>query len=62
MSDRITHLLRYMEYDYLTDAEHDLVCSFEKQFERKGSLSDRQLKILEDINERADLRNGPFRR
>lgn len=62
MSARIRHLLKYMEYDYLTDKEHELVVSFEEQFERRGRLSDRQLEILEDINSRADLRDRPFRR
>jgi hypothetical protein len=42
-----------MEYDVLTDAQHDLVISFEDQFKSKGSLSDRQIEILEDIFQRA---------
>jgi hypothetical protein len=42
-----------MEYDVLTDAQHDLVISFEEQFEDRKSLSDRQLNILEDIFARA---------
>jgi hypothetical protein len=37
----------------LTDAQHALVESFEEQFERRGSLSLRQLEILEDIFYRA---------
>lgn len=48
-SDRIKHIFKYMEYDALTDAQHDLVVSFEDQFNRTGSLSDRQEEILEDI-------------
>lgn len=59
---RIKHLIKYMEYDYLTDAEHDLVVSFEEQFENKGALSYKQLQILEQINSRADLRDRPYRR
>jgi hypothetical protein len=51
--DRIEHIFKFIEYDNLTDAQHDLVISFEQQFKRKGSLSDRQLEILEDIFERA---------
>jgi len=54
-NDRIEHVLQFlaMEYDQLTDAQHSLVESFEEQFERRGSLSDRQVEILEDIFERA---------
>jgi len=51
--DRITHIFKFMEYDELTDAQHDLVESFEEQFNRRGTLSDRQLEILEDIFEKA---------
>jgi hypothetical protein len=49
-----------MEYDYLTDGEHDLVVKFESHYERFGSLTDRQLEILEEINQRADLRERPL--
>jgi hypothetical protein len=52
-ADRIEHILQFMEYDQLTDAQHALVESFEEQFERRGSLSPRQLEILEDIFYRA---------
>ena len=52
-TDRIEHIFKFMEYDQLTDAQHSLVESFEEQFERRGSLSDRQVEILEDIFERA---------
>ena len=51
--DRIEHILKFMEYDQLTDAQHALVESFEEQFELRGSLSLRQLEILEDIFYRA---------
>lgn len=53
MNERIEHIFKFMEYDQLTDAQHSLVESFEEQFERRGSLSDRQIEILEDIFERA---------
>jgi hypothetical protein len=53
IKDRIEHIFKFMEYDQLTDAQHSLVESFEEQFERRGSLSDRQVEILEDIFERA---------
>jgi hypothetical protein len=52
-NDRIEHIFQFMEYGELTDAQHSLVESFEEQFERRGSLSDRQVEILEDIFERA---------
>jgi hypothetical protein len=52
-NDRIEHIFKFMEYDELTDAQHSLVESFEEHFERRGSLSDRQVEILEDIFERA---------
>jgi hypothetical protein len=42
-----------MEYEVLTDAQHDLIISFESQFERAGKLSDRQYEILESIFEQA---------
>ena len=52
-NDRIEHIFKFMEYGELTDTQHSLVESFEEQFERRGSLSDRQVEILEDIFERA---------
>ena len=51
--DRIEHVFLFMEYDNLTDAQHALVESFEEQFKRRGSLSERQIEILEDIFEKA---------
>ena len=51
--DRIEHIFKFMAYDNLTDAQHDLIVSFEEQFQRRGSLSERQFEILEDIFERA---------
>jgi hypothetical protein len=50
---RIRHILKYMEWDCLTDAQHNLIISFEEQFDRKGTLSDAQYDILEDIFARA---------
>ena len=52
-TDRIEHIFKFMEYGNLTDAQHDLVESFEAQFIRRGALSERQLEILEDIFEKA---------
>lgn len=51
--DKTKMMFDLMEYDYLTDAQHDLVISFNEQFEKRGILSDRQFEILEDIFKRA---------
>jgi hypothetical protein len=51
--DRAEHIFKFMEYDQLTDSQHDLVLDFENQFERRGWLSDRQMEILEDIFKQA---------
>lgn len=50
--DRIEHIFKFMAYDNLSDAQHDLIISFEEQFKRRGSLSERQVEILEDIFDR----------
>lgn len=47
--ERIEHIFLFMEYDYITDDQHDLVISFEEQFYEKGYLSNKQYEILEDI-------------
>lgn len=47
--DEIQRLFDELDYDNLTDRQHELVESFEEQFERRGTLSDRQVEILEDI-------------
>jgi len=47
--DRVRHMLRYIERDNLTDSELNLVGSFQDQFEKNGTLSERQCEILEDI-------------
>lgn len=51
--DRIEHIFKFMEYDELTGAQHDLVISFERHFKRCGFLSERQFEILESIFARA---------
>ena len=38
--------------DELTEREMELCISFEEQFKRNGTLSDRQLEILEEIYKR----------
>ena len=52
-AERIRMLFQLMEYDALSDAQHDLIVSFEDQFKRRGVLSDRQFEILWDIYQRA---------
>lgn len=49
MNDEIKMMLKLMEYDALSDRQHFLVISFEKQFNKRGSLSDFQFEILSDI-------------
>jgi len=52
-NDKIQMMFNLMEYDYLTDAQHKLVVSFEEQFNSRGSLSEKQVEILQDIFDRA---------
>ncbi len=52
-SERIKHIFRFMNFDGLMEAQENLVISFEEQFLNRGTLSDRQLEILEDIYRRA---------
>ena len=40
--DRIAHIFQFMEYDQVTDYQHDLLISFESQFKSRGYLSPRQ--------------------
>ena len=53
-SDRIEMMFKFMAYDALSDAQHDLIASFESQYEMRGSLSDRQFEILSDIFKKAN--------
>ena len=52
-TDKIEMMFKLMEYDYLTDKQHDLIESFEHQYKKRGFLSDRQFEILSDIFEAA---------
>lgn len=47
--ERIKHIFKFLEWDELTDRQFELVESFEKQFGRKGGLSDAQFAVLEEI-------------
>lgn len=51
--DRAECCFKLMEYEQLTDNQHDLIVKYEKQFEKKGWLSDRQMEVLEDIFKQA---------
>jgi hypothetical protein len=42
-----------MEYDHLSEKQHDLVIKFEEWFNRFKSLSDAQYEVLESIFEQA---------
>jgi hypothetical protein len=53
MEERIKHIFKYMEWNSLTESQHDLIVSFEDQFNRRGYLTDRQNEILEDIFKQA---------
>lgn len=53
MSERIKHIFKYLEYDAVNDAQHDLIISYEEQFNRKGHLTDPQIEVLEDIFKQA---------
>ena len=48
-AERIEHIFKFIESDNLSEAQVDLVISFEEQFQRRGRLSERQLEVLEDI-------------
>ena len=50
---RLDHIFRYLEYDNLTESQHDLIISFEEQYKAKGELSEKQEEILEDIFRKA---------
>lgn len=51
--ERIKHCFSLMNYDVLTEPQENLVISFEEQFLERGTLSDRQIEILEDIFRKA---------
>jgi hypothetical protein len=51
--DRIDHIFKFFEYDVLTEAQLNLIISFEEQFKKRGDLSEDQYDILEDIFARA---------
>lgn len=50
--ERIKHILKYMEYDELSDAQHNLIIKFEERFQRR-TLTESELEVLEDIFQQA---------
>ena len=52
-NDRIEHIILFMEYDNLSDAQGNLIISFEDQWRKKGYLSQSQFEILESIFKQA---------
>lgn len=52
-SEYIEMMFKLMEYDNLTDSQHDYVCSFERHYMNSGKLSDGQVGVLEDIFQKA---------
>lgn len=62
MSSRIECLFRLLDEDYCTDKQIELVDSFREQFIKFGTLSVRQVEILESISEQAANRDYPCRR
>ena len=52
-TDKTEMMFRLMEYDELSEAQHNLVESLEEQFNNRGHLTARQFEILEDIFDQA---------
>lgn len=52
--DYVQELLEDIDYDQITEAQHDLVISFEEQFEKFGGLTEKQIEILEDIKNKSN--------
>ena len=48
-TDKVEMMFKLMEYDELTEKQHDLIISYEEQFQRRGSLSGLQFETLESI-------------
>lgn len=51
--EKIEMMFKLMEYEVLTEAQLNLIISFEGQFKRYGKLSEKQFEILEDIFKKA---------
>jgi len=51
--DKIEMMFNFMEYDFLSDAQHDLILSLEDYYTRTGKFSDAQFELLSDIFKQA---------
>ena len=57
--ERIEHIFRFMEWDELTDAQHDLVIKFEERYNNRRKyqgeayLTEPEYDVLEDIFKQA---------
>lgn len=51
--ERITCCFTLMEYDNVSDRQHDILISLEEQYLKNRSLSDAQLALLESIFKQA---------
>lgn len=47
--ERIKHLLNFIEPEELNDWENEFYFSVKEQFEQRGSLTDKQVAVLEKI-------------
>ena len=51
--DKIEMMFNLLEYEYLSDAQHELICRYDEQFISKGYLSESQFEVLADIFKQA---------
>jgi len=51
--ERIKHIFKFINQNVLSEAQENLVISFEEQFLDRDHLSERQSEVLEDIFQRA---------
>lgn len=49
MSDRIQHIIKFMDFEKLTDWEIKFMESIESYYKAKRTLSERQIETLEKI-------------
>jgi len=51
--DRIPHIFKYMEYDALSEGQHNLVIKYEEFYLKNKYLTTNQMEVLEDIFKQA---------
>lgn len=54
--ESVRRMIKILKLCHLSIRQEDLIESYERQFEERGTLSERQVDILMDIYERADSR------